>query len=190
MRANRLESRCFGDRDGETPGPTRDSNEFKRRAVRAICLAASEQGKSRTRDATELSRDLQLHFALALPGLPVEGAPDREGSPRPCGDPLHASIAPFGAGKRMAVLMPSSKARCASFDKTIAWTLPSFTAMARPLRPRKAAITSASAGTRGSAGNQKSATSQAKQLICVQNRLLGRAAERFAAYPADNLSAG
>src|SRR3981189_1974966 len=97
MRALRLESRCFGDRDSEAPGPTRDSNEFERRAVRAICLAASEQGKSRTRDATELSRDLQLHFALALPGLPVEGAPDREGSPRPCGDPLHAHLSRLSA---------------------------------------------------------------------------------------------
>src|SRR5882757_7152412 len=56
-----------------------------------------EQEKSRTRDTTELSRDLQLHFALALPGLPVEGAPDREGSPRPCRDPLHAHLSRLSA---------------------------------------------------------------------------------------------
>ena len=72
IRANRLESRCFGARDGETPATARDSNEFERGAVRAICLAASEQGPSRPRDETGLAHDLQLHFAFALLGLPVE----------------------------------------------------------------------------------------------------------------------
>jgi len=49
------------------------------------------------RDETELARDLQVHFAFALLGLPVEGTADREGSPRPSGDPLHAHLSRLSA---------------------------------------------------------------------------------------------
>src|ERR1700675_3474883 len=103
IRANRLESRCFGARDGETPATARDSNEFERGAVRTICLAASEQGPSRPRDETGLAHDLQLHFVFALLGLSVEGTANREGSPRPSRDSLHPHISRLSAmaGRRM-----------------------------------------------------------------------------------------
>jgi hypothetical protein len=92
IRANRLKSRCFGARDGETPVTTRNSNEIDCRAVRAICLAASEQGRSRPREETELSPDFQLLFAFALPGPPVEGAANRKRFAEPPGDQLHAHL--------------------------------------------------------------------------------------------------
>src|SRR5258706_2417767 len=96
-RASRLKSRCFGGRDGEKPAMARDSHEFESRAVRAICLAASAHGASRPRAETELACDLQLYFAVALPGLPVEGAADREGSAGPSGNSLHAHLSRLSA---------------------------------------------------------------------------------------------
>src|SRR5258706_1924316 len=89
-RASRLKSRCFGGRDGEKPAMARDSHEFESRAVRAICLAASAHGASRPRSETELACDLQLYFAVALPGLPLVRTAGRVGSVGSTGEYVHA----------------------------------------------------------------------------------------------------
>src|SRR6266702_6847937 len=46
-----------------------DSNEVQQRAVRAIYLAAPDQGQPRPYDDAQFPRDLQLHFVRALSGL-------------------------------------------------------------------------------------------------------------------------
>ncbi len=69
---NRLESQWFEGRNGRKAVVARDSNEIERRRVRAICLAASEQGPSRTSTKAQRACDFQLHPECALSRLPVE----------------------------------------------------------------------------------------------------------------------
>ena len=73
-RANWLKSCCFGGRNGEMPATARDSDEIEcgRGRVQAICLTASEHRESGPRTETELTCDLQLHFATAVPSRPSD----------------------------------------------------------------------------------------------------------------------
>ena len=60
----------------------RDSDAIELRAVPAICLAPSYRWAPGPSTETDLACDIQLHFTIALPGVPVEGAADRERSRR------------------------------------------------------------------------------------------------------------
>ena len=56
-----------------------DSNAIECSAVRRICLAASFRRPPWPGIEAEFAYDLQLRFAAALFGLPVEGTADRKG---------------------------------------------------------------------------------------------------------------
>ena len=60
-----------------------DSDKIELPAVRTICLVPFKHRPSRSGSETFLAHDLQLHFATALRGLPVEGAVYRKGSGGP-----------------------------------------------------------------------------------------------------------
>ena len=108
----RLKSHFVGGRNGGKSAAARDSDAIELRAVPAICLAPSYRWAAGPSTETGLACDLQLHFTIALPGVPVEGAADRKRSRRPSRNSLLAHIAHFESGKQMAVLTPCLQARC------------------------------------------------------------------------------
>src|ERR1035438_7382084 len=79
----RLKSHFLGGRNGGKSAAARDSDAIELRAVPAICLAPSYRWAPGPSTETDLACDLQLHFTIALPGVPVEGAADRKRSRRP-----------------------------------------------------------------------------------------------------------
>ena len=87
-----LKSRFSGGRNGGKSAAARDSDAIESRPVRVICLAASFRWAPGPSTETEFAGDLQLHFAIALPGLPVERIANRKGSRRPSRNPLHAHL--------------------------------------------------------------------------------------------------
>ena len=70
----------------------RDSDAVELRAVPAICLAPSYHWAPGPSTETDLACDRQLHFTIALPGVPVEGAADRKRSRRPSRNSLLAHL--------------------------------------------------------------------------------------------------
>jgi transposase len=88
----RLKSHFLGGRNGGKSAAARDSDAIELRAVPAICLAPSYRWAPGPSTETDLACDLQLHFTIALPGVPVEGAADRKRSRRPSRNSLLAHL--------------------------------------------------------------------------------------------------
>src|SRR5258705_10341833 len=62
IRTDRVESCRFDGKYDAKSATAGDSNAVEQRAVRAIYLAAPDQGQPRPDDDAQFSRDLQLHF--------------------------------------------------------------------------------------------------------------------------------
>ena len=78
-----LKSNRFGGRYGKARAVAMDSDVFEHRAVHAICLTASGGRIPRAITKTEFACDFQLHLAVAVHGLSMEGTADRDRSGRP-----------------------------------------------------------------------------------------------------------
>jgi len=68
------------------------SDEIERFGIRLICLASPFLWSARTGRETDTARNLRLHFAAPLHGLPMEAIANRQGRTRQAGDSLHAYL--------------------------------------------------------------------------------------------------
>jgi CheY-like chemotaxis protein len=77
--SDRLESSFLGRQNSWKLPWASNSHAFGVRIVRTICLATPFHWQPWAGIEARFVQDLQLHFATALPGLPLEGVADRQG---------------------------------------------------------------------------------------------------------------